>query len=64
HRSPMFAAHVARAAAALGDRSTALGWLRTAVTNLPPEASIDAITSAREFEQLRNDPDFAAAISR
>jgi Zn-dependent protease len=64
HRSPMFAVHVARAAAALGDRGTALGWLRTAVNQLPPDASIEAITSANEFEQLRHDPGFAAAVSR
>jgi hypothetical protein len=64
HRSAVFAVHVARAAAALGDRPTALGWLRTAVSTMPPEASLEAIASAHEFDRLRHDPEFAAAVSR
>lgn len=64
HRSAVFAVHVARAAAALGDRPTALAWLRTAITQMPPEASLESITSAKEFEHLRHDPEFAAALSR
>lgn len=62
-RTPMLAVHVARAAAALGDRATALAWLRTASEGRP-ELVAGAIEQAREFDSLRHDPEFASAVSR
>jgi len=62
-RAPMSALHVARAAAALGDRSTAVGWVRTAAENAPLDVIRMAVDSAPEFESLRHDPDLAAALS-
>jgi uncharacterized protein HemY len=62
-RPAMLAVHVARAAAALGDRSTAIAWLRTAATTAPPHALQSAIESAPEFETLRTDPAFADAVA-
>jgi hypothetical protein len=63
NRAPMLAVHVARAAAALGHRATALAWLRTAA-GTSPDLVTAAIENAREFDSLRHDPDFAAAVSR
>jgi Zn-dependent protease len=64
HRAPMFAAHVARAAAALGDRDATLSWVRTAVDALPADAPVDVIVGAAEFGPFRADPAFAQAVSR
>jgi stage IV sporulation protein FB len=63
NRVPMLAVHVARAAAALGHRSTALAWLRTAAST-SPDLVAQAIEQASEFDTLRHDPEFAAAVSR
>ncbi len=62
-RPAMLAVHVARAAAALGDRSTAIAWLRTAATTAPAHALQSAIEAAPEFEALRTDPSFADAVA-
>jgi len=59
----MHAIHVARAAAALGDRAVALGWLRTAAAGAPAHAVRAAAAGAPEFDTLRHDPEFAAAIT-
>jgi hypothetical protein len=61
-RAPMLAVHVARAAAALGQRTTALAWLRTA-SGTTPDLVAHAIETAPEFDSLRHDPEFAAAIT-
>lgn len=61
-RAPMLAVHVARSAAALGDRATALGWLRTALTNAPLDVVRLAVVAAPEFEPLRHDPDLRALL--
>jgi Zn-dependent protease len=63
NRAPMLAVHVARAAAALGHRATALAWLRTA-SETSPDLVANAIEHATEFDSLRHDPEFAAALSR
>ena len=57
-RPAMLAVHVARAAAALGDRSTAIAWLRSAALTAPPHTLQSAIDAAPEFEQLRAEPQF------
>jgi hypothetical protein len=62
-RQAMLAVHVARAAAALGDRSTAIAWLRAAATTAPSQSLQVAIDSAPEFATLRDDPAFADAVS-
>lgn len=62
-RPAMLAVHVARAAEALGDRATALAWLRTAARTAPPEALRTAVQTAPEFDLLRADPDLDAAFS-
>lgn len=64
HRSPMLAVHVARAAAALGDRTSALSWLETAARDAHPVALRAAIDRAPEFARLRDDHEFAAAVQR
>ena len=61
-RAAMHAIHVARAAAALGDRTVALGWLRTAAAGAPAHAVAAAVATAPEFEALRQDPEFASAL--
>lgn len=61
-RVPMLAVHVARAAAALGHRTTALVWLRTASQG-SPEIVADAVANAKEFDPFRSDPEFAAALT-
>lgn len=62
-RPAMLAVHVARAAAALGDRATAVAWLRTAAATAPAHTLQAAIDAAPEFERLRSDPSFADAVS-
>ena len=62
-RPAMLAVHVARAAAALGDRDTAIAWLRTAATTAPSQALQAAIEEAAEFDTLRADPRFTAALT-
>ncbi|MEI7547167.1 MAG: site-2 protease family protein [Actinomycetota bacterium] len=61
-RAPMLAVHVARAAAALGDRVTAIGWLRAAAGHAPMDAVRAAVAAAPEFEPLRHDPELAGAL--
>lgn len=61
-RPAMFAVHVARAAAALGDNATAAAWLRTAATTAPAGSLHIAIAAAPEFSAMRNDPAFAQAL--
>lgn len=58
-RQPALAVHVARAAAAMGHRTTSLGWLRAAAKSSPDTVS-DAVATAKEFESFRNDPEFVA----
>jgi hypothetical protein len=62
-RQPMLAVHVARAAAAMGHRSTAIGWLKTA-SQSQPDVVLDAVHAAKEFDAYRNDPEFTAALTR
>ena len=62
-RPAMFAVHVARAAAALGDNATAAAWLRTAATTAPAGSLHIAIAAAPEFTTMRNDPAFAQALT-
>ncbi|MEO5900888.1 MAG: hypothetical protein ABIR68_12280, partial [Ilumatobacteraceae bacterium] len=59
--SPMLAVCVSRAAAALGDRSVALGWLRAAIGVGPPTDGLrHAADHAPEFDDLRHDREFQA----
>ncbi|MEM9517208.1 MAG: site-2 protease family protein [Actinomycetota bacterium] len=63
HRHPhaLIAAAVARAAAGLGDRATAVGWMRTAVDERSPASGVaSVIDSSPEFAGIRNDPDVVA----
>ena len=62
-RPAMFAVHVARAAAALGDNATAAAWLRTAAISAPPGALQIAIEAAPEFAAMRHDPAYAQALT-
>ncbi|MEQ1702947.1 MAG: M50 family metallopeptidase [Ilumatobacteraceae bacterium] len=62
-RPAMLAVHVARAAAALGDRGTAIAWLRTAATTTNADHLQAAVDAAPEFAALRDDPAFADAVS-
>jgi len=62
-RPAMFAVHVARAAAALGDNATAAAWLRTAATTAPAGSLQFAIAAAPEFGAMRNDPAYAQALT-
>ena len=62
--SPMLAVCVSRAAAALGDRGVALGWLRAAVGQGPPSDGLrHAASNAPEFDTLRHDREFQAITS-
>lgn len=61
HREPMLAVHVARAAAALGQRDTALAWLRSAAS-ANSGMTVEAAAVAVEFEMWRNDPAFTDAL--
>jgi Zn-dependent protease len=59
--SPMLAVCVSRAAAALGDRAVALGWLRAAIGEGPPTDGLrHAADHAPEFDTLRHDHEFRA----
>lgn len=65
HPSPMLAVCVARGAAALDDRATAMSWLRTALAVGPDDAHAEQVVEqlvdrAPEFAALRADPEFAA----
>lgn len=60
-RSPMLAVHVARAAAALHNRQTALSWLRTAAETAPDVAAT-SFEEAAEFESVRHDPEFVELV--
>ena len=62
-RAPMSAIHVARAAAALGDATTAIGWIRTATAGAPLNVVRIAVASSPEFEPLRHDPALAAVLA-
>ncbi len=62
HRTPMLAVQVARSAAALGDRPTAVAWLRTAARDAHPVALKAAVDGAGEFDAMRADPAFAEAL--
>ena len=62
-RPAMFAVHVARAAAALGDNATAAAWLRTAASTAPAGSLQIAIVAAPEFGAMRNDPAYAPALT-
>jgi Zn-dependent protease len=62
-RSAPMALIVARAAAALGERDTALAWLRTAAQGSSPDALASAVAGAPEFVALRNDPEFVRVLS-
>ena len=64
HRAPVLAVQVARAAAALGDRATCIGWLRAAVAVAPAGTSMVGMLDAPEFETLRHDPDVRAAAGQ
>ncbi len=66
--APMHAIQVARAAAALGDSSVALGWLRAATGavgtgQIAREALITAVAAAHEFDALRHDGEFVQALA-
>jgi len=63
HRAQMHALQVARAAAALGDRPVCFGWLRAAASGLPAGALGQVVASTREFDSVRDDPEFAAALA-
>ncbi len=56
HRQPALALLVARAAAALGDRSTATAWLRTALDSQEGAAIRAAAASTPELAGYLNDP--------
>jgi Zn-dependent protease len=57
--SPMLAVCVSRAAAALGDRGVALGWLRAAIGPGPATDGLrHAADHAPEFDDLRHDREF------
>jgi Zn-dependent protease len=56
HRAPLMALVVARAAAALGDRDTALQWLATAAEGTESFALRASVDASPEFASLRHDP--------
>lgn len=61
--APSLAVNVSRAAVALGDRPTALAWLRTAAATSANSASLrTAFDQSREFDGVRNDPEFAQLL--
>ena len=60
HRSTTTAAVVARAASALGDTPTALGWLRAAIeADTDPRGLAITMDHAPELAEARRDPRFA-----
>ena len=63
HRTPMLAVNVARAAAALGDRATALAWLATAARDANPVSLRLAVEQAPELAALRHDPALADTLA-
>ncbi|MFM2184084.1 MAG: hypothetical protein RJB61_2378 [Actinomycetota bacterium] len=62
-RVPLMAISVARAAAALGDRPTALAWLSTAAQHSDGFALRAAVDSAPEFATLRGDREFERIVA-
>ncbi len=63
HHAQMHALQVARAAAALGDRRVCFGWLRTAAGGLPTGTLRQVVAGIREFDAVRDDPEFDAALA-
>jgi Zn-dependent protease len=64
-RSTTTAAVVARAASALGDTDTAIGWLRAAVdTDTDPDGLAVTMDAAPELVSVRHDPRFAELRQR
>lgn len=64
-RSTTTAAVVARAASALGDTDTAIGWLRAAVdTDTDPDGLAITMDAAPELLSVRHDPRFAELRQR
>jgi Zn-dependent protease len=64
-QSTTTAAVVARAASALGDTDTAIGWLRAAVdTDTDPDGLAITMDAAPELGSVRHDPRFAALRQR
>lgn len=64
-RATSTATAVARAAAALGDHDTAIGWLRAAIdADTDPDGLVRTMDAAPEFEQLRADPRFGEVRTR
>ena len=61
-RSPMAALAVARSAAALGDRDTAIGWLRAAESLASPDWINMALQSAPELAHLAGGPAAAGEL--
>lgn len=61
-RQPLFAVHVARAAAALGDHQSAIAWLRAAGSTASSDALHEAIATASEFDAMRADPAFSDSL--
>ncbi|MFZ4719994.1 MAG: metalloprotease [Ilumatobacteraceae bacterium] len=61
-RQAALAIHVARAAAAMGHRTTSLSWLRAAAES-SPQTVAEAVANFGEFQQFRDDPEFVA-VSR
>ena len=56
---------VARAAAALGDRDTALGWLEAAAeADTDPDGLVHTLDHAPELAPLRDDPRLVALRQR
>ncbi|CAB4565436.1 MAG: hypothetical protein F2534_10480 [Actinobacteria bacterium] len=63
--STAMASVVARAAGALGDRDTAVGWLRAAIdADTDPAGLARTIDGAPELSALRSDPDVVALRQR
>jgi hypothetical protein len=61
HPHTLAAASVARAAAALGDRDVAVGWLRTAAdAGTSPSGLASIIDGSPELIGIRQDPDVVA----
>lgn len=61
--APSLAVNVSRAAAALGDRATALAWLRTALASASNTAGVRAtLAQSSEFDALRGDPEFTQLL--
>ena len=64
-RSTTAAAVVARAAGALGDADTAIGWLRAAIeTDTDPDGLAITMDAAPELGSVRNDPRFTELRQR